>query len=355
MGTYGQSGQPSANTLNYDSLLATSLFNYRKTLVDNVSDGSPFFYDMKPTMEGIDGGVAVQQDLMYELGSVDTYDGYDELSVAPNEGITASFWDWRQLSAPISLSGKEQKQNKHRVVSLLESKIQQAELGVIDFSNKKFLQGSLGQAASPSSLTPYTSTRNGSQYIDPIAKLIAYDPTTSVVIGNINQNSQSWWRNKTKTSAATTYAAFLLEMDNMYNNCTIGPGGEPDRIYVDQTTFELWRAAYYQVYRRQADRDNNYPFPNIMFNRAKVVWDPSIPNVFANTADTTTTTGGSAFFMNRKFIKLCYESETNFVNTPFVKPDNQDAKVAHILWMGCVTLSNRRKLGVVGKIARSLT
>lgn len=353
MGTYGQSGQPSSNTLNYDALMATSLFNYRPTLVDNISDGSPFWYDMKPSMEGIDGGMAVQQDLMYEMGNVDTYDGLDELSVAPNEGVTASFWDWRQLSAPITLSGKEKKQNKHRIINLLETKIKQAELGIVDFSNKKFLLGSIEQSGSI--ISAFTSPRNGSQYLDPIAKLIDYVPSNSVVIGNINQNTNSWWRNKSKVSAATTNVAFLMEMHNMYNQCIIGPGGAPDRIYVDQTTFELWNAAYYTQYRRAADTDNNYPFENIRFKKALVVWDPSIPNVFASTADTTTTTGGTAYFVNRQFMKICYETDTNFVSTPFETPINQDAQVSHILWMGCVTISNRRKLGVVGKIARSLT
>ena len=354
MATYGQAGQPSQNTINYDALLSTSLFNYRKTLVDNISDGSPFFYDAKPSMEGFDGGVAVQQDLMYELGNVDTYDGYDELSTAPNEGITASFWDWRQASAPISISGKERKQNKHRLISLVESKLKQAELGLVDFFNKKFLQGSYGQAGG-SIITPYTSPTNGSNFLDPIAKLIAYDPTTSVAIGNINQNTYSWWRNRTKTSSASTYQAFLLEMHNMYNTCSIGPGGPPTRIYCDQTTYELWNAAYYQVYRRMANSDNNYPFENIRFKRAIVTWDPNIPNVAAGTNDTTTANGGTAFFVNWEFLKIGYESETNFVNLPFERPINQDAEVAHILWMGAVLISNRRKLGVVGNIARSLS
>ena len=32
--TYGPSGQPAASTFNYDALVAASLANYRKTLVD---------------------------------------------------------------------------------------------------------------------------------------------------------------------------------------------------------------------------------------------------------------------------------------------------------------------------------
>jgi hypothetical protein len=50
-----------------------------------------------------------------------------------------------------------------------------------------------------------------------------------------------------------------------------------------------------------------------------------------------------------------YDEQTNFVATPFMKPINQDARVAHILWMGNMCVSNRRKQAIWAKLPRTLT
>jgi hypothetical protein len=355
--TFGATGAPSQITENMDALVATSLANYKKTLTDNISKSNAFYHELSKAglWEGRDGGLFIAEDLMYELGTADSYDGYDELSDAPTDGITQVQFEWRQGAAAITYSEKERIQNKHRLVNLVESKIKQAEMGFIEMFKRALLLGSLAQSAAGSLTTPWTSAVNGSTFIDPLPKLIHYAPTTSVLIGNINQSTSTWWRNQQKESAATTYSAFLAEMDNMYHNCSKGPGGPPTLIMVDQTTYELWNAAYYYKYQRQATTDNNYPFENILFHKAHVIWEEDVPNVYAGTSDTTTATGGTAYFINPQFFKVVYENERNFTHTPFVKPPKGDSKLAHILFMGQTTMNNRRKHGVVGKIARTLT
>ena len=353
--TFGQPGQPNQLTVNLDSIFSTSLANYRKTLADNVSTGNPFFYEVKKSgmWEEADGGSMIQEDLLYDLTPADSYDGFDTLPTTPPEGITAAFFDWRQASGPIAYSEKERKMNKKRIINFVESRIQQTEVGLIQYFNQAVLQGSGDGALT----TPKTSPVNGSSSIDPLPKMINFDPTTATngTIGGIDQSqaANAWWRNRTKTSSATTYSAFLLEADNLWNTCFIGPGGGPNLILVDQVTWELWRAAYYFKYRTEAHEDEDYPFPNFKFNRARVVWDPYVPDVYSNL--TSTATYGTAFFINTKFVKIRYESETDFTQTEFIKPANQDTKVAHVLWMGQMTSNNRRKLGVFGKIPRTLT
>lgn len=283
---------------------------------------------------------------MYGLSTADWYDGYDTLNTDPTEGITSAFFDWRQLSVPITISRKEERQNSsaHRILDLLKSKITQAEIGIKEKFAKAFMQGAAITGGNISD--PDTSNVNGATGIDPLGMLVKADPTTSTVVGNINQNTSSWWRNQFKDSALTGSSKasdFLFEADHQYNNCAKGPGGPPNLIVCDQTTFEMWRTAYYQVYRRNADSDKDYPFENFKFNRARVVWDEFMPDVKNNS---TTVTSGSVYFLNTKFLKVKYDKETNFINTPFVKPANQDAKVAHILWMGNLCISNRRKCGV---------
>lgn len=354
--TFGAAGAPSQVTTNLDALFATSLANYRKELQNNISESNAIFYEIKKgeMWETCDGGTYIAEPLMYQLGTADSYDGYDELPDEPTDGMTQAIFEWRQGAIPISYSEKERIQNKQQIKNLIKAKIMQAEEGFIEFFNKALLQGELMQG-NPTLTDPYVSPTNGSLFIEPLNSIIDFDPTASRSIGNINQSTSTWWRNRTKTSAATTYAGMLLEWDNMYNTCSRGPGGEPKLILTDQTTFELLNAAYYQQYRTQMRTDANYPFDNVMFRKAHVVWDQFVTNVFAATTDTTTTTGGTAYFINPKFLKVRYEGERDFVMTPFVKPPKGDSRLAHILFMGQVTVNNRRKLGVIGKIARTLT
>src|SRR5574339_81934 len=124
--TYGPSGQPAASTFNYDALVASSVANYRKTLVDNISSASAFFKKVK--WESRDGGLYLAEDLMYALAPTDTYEGYDELALTPTNGITQAQFGWSQASTPISISEKERKQNKHRIIDLVTAKIQQADI-----------------------------------------------------------------------------------------------------------------------------------------------------------------------------------------------------------------------------------
>jgi hypothetical protein len=359
--TLGPSTAANSLTVNFDAIFATSLANARKTLADNISNSNPFFYEMKKNgmYEGADGGAYLQEDLMYALTPTDSYDSFDTLIIAPPDGITAAIYDWRQNSTPIPVSNKEKKMNKHRLVDFLAARIKQAELGAIDWWSKSILQGSLPTGGNI--YTPRVSTFNGSAAVDPLWAFVQPDPTvagqTYSKIGGIDQSvaANSWWRNRVVDfSGVTTYSGFLAKLDNLFNTMSIGPGGKPNLLLCDQTTYELINAAYYDKYRRTADSDNDYPFPNIKFRGAKIVWDENFPNIFANTTDTTTANGGAILALNTDFLKIRYESSTDFVTTDMVRPANQDAEVAHILWMGNITCSNRRKQGIGWKIPRTL-
>lgn len=358
MPTYGASGTPGQNTINYDSVLSTSLFNYQRTLTDNISKSNALFYRIQQNgaYKEKDGGVAIQVPLMYALGTADWYEGYDTLNTDPMDGITSAFFDWRQLAVPISISRKEERQNSssERIIDLLEAKIMQAELGIKEKMMKALLQGAL---ASGGSITGNDSSQlNGALGIDPIPLLVNVNPAANLQVGGINGSTSTWWQNQSTQSALSgtnKSSDLLFEMDNAFNNASKGPGGPPDFAYCDQITFQLLRTAYYQVYRRDMDSQNDFPFPNIRYNNCIITWDEFVPDAFSGTASTATF--GTMYFLNTKFFNVIYDKETNFVATPFMKPVNQDARVAHILWMGNVCISNRRKQAVYSKIPRTLT
>ena len=333
-------------------MLSTTLFNYRRTIEDNISKSSAIWYMLMKSPETYKKigsiGDRMQVQLMYELGQADSYSGYDILDVTPMDGITSAFFDWRQASVPIAISGFEEKKNKGeaKMVDLLEAKTKQAEMGIQEFFNKRFLTGAGGSSIT----TAYSSPTNGSLFLDPLPLLVKYDPTTSTVIGNINQSTSAWWQNQLQAfTGATTYAGFLQLLRKLRMRCGRGPGGKPDLHIVDENVYALYEAALAAKHQNPSYQKADIPFDNIMFYGSPVTYDEIIPDVAAGSA-TVAEGSGTWYMLNTKFMSLQVDSETDFTTTPFVKPENQDAKVANILWLGGVGISNRRKHGVGGDI-----
>lgn len=365
--TLGTSGVPSQLTLNLDSLFGTSLAAYKKTLVDNIGATNAFFFEIlkRDLYESQDGGSYIQIPLMYALTPADSYDGYDELAINPTDGITDALYQWRQCAAPISYSQKEVKQNKQRIIALVESRIKQAEMGLQEYFSQSLMWGA---GVTGGVLTaPNSSSINGSLSIEPLPEIVAYANTATLTVGNIDQGANTWWRNKSVTSAATTYDGFILEVDRTFNRTALGTGGKPKLILMDEYTYENFVHALYQKYRHLNTVDEAYPFENVVYKGAHFVMDDKVPDVansivptlIGGAADPTTLTNGSAFFLNPDYFKMMYESESDFEmlkdqnGKTFQKPVNGDSRVAHVAWMGNLTCSNRRKEGVLGLIARS--
>lgn len=368
--TYGPSSAPNSVTTYLDSVFSLSIANYGPGFKDNIGAENAFLYDLlKSDMyKPANGGTYLTEQLMYALTPMDSYSGYDELSVATTDGITQAQFDWRQMAAPISYNMLEVAQNEHKIVDLVDTRISQAEMGIQEGWAQQFMWGN--GAAGGNLYDIKTSLANASSGINPLPRLVSYDVTTSRTIGGLDQNLLTWWRNKSAASAATTYTGFMYELENMYNLCSLGTGGQPTHILMDQVTYQLFIHAYFSVYKAHPDQlDGAYPFVGKKFLNAKVIMESKVPDYYSNAVgtlsggevDPTTLTYGTAVFLNSKFFKVRYWPKRDFEllkdenGKGFVKPINGDSRIGHIGWMGNVTVSNRRKHGVLAKIARSLT
>ena len=58
-------------------------------------------------------------------------------------------------------------------------------------------------------------------------------------------------------------------------------------------------------------------------------------------------TGESIVLLNSEAIRLVIDSESDFITTDFIEPENQTATVAKILAMLNLCTNNRRKLGLL--------
>lgn len=356
---YGSTSAPSDIQVYLDSVFGTSLSYWNKKLVDNIGASNAFLDVLLKgdLYQAYEGGTDIKQPLMYELSPMDWYDGYDELPLVPTDGITDAVFDARQAATPIQYSMKEVINNRQKIIDLVDAKIMQAEMGIAEGFAQAFMWG----AGAAALRTPATGS-SGATAIDPINKIIDFTPTTSTVVGNINQSTSSWWRNNTKTSGASTQNDLLFEFNNLFNTWSLGTGGPPNLVLVDQVTFELLSQAIYVKYR-QVSSDDSFNFTNIKLpfgnGKSKLVMDDKVPDIYTGTI--AATTYGSAYFLNTNFAKIRYIPErdfkmlTNESGKTFVKPPRGDSRLGHLAWMGAVTISNRRKFGVLGKIPRTLT
>lgn len=347
---------PSSLTLNYDAVLSSTLMNLHKAgvLFDQISTSNAFLFKVMKSNKAYTGdaeGERMRVSLMYEFGTGDVFSGYDVLDTTPADGMTSAFFNWGQLSVPIAISGKEERENassETRVFDLLKGKTKQATLKAQDLFARTLLQGN-GPNSATAITTAYTSSNNGATFIDPLPLLVHYTPSNSVPVGNINQSTYSWWRNQTKASSATTYAGFLKELDNLYNTTSKGPGGGPDLHLTDQNVFELYCAALRSQNRYTDYKKADLPFDTVAFKGQAVTWDEFVPDAANGTiASIPVAASGTWYMFNTQFFSI--KNFMDFEPTPFVKPENQDAKVAHILWHGGTGVSNRRKQGVMGSI-----
>lgn len=360
---------PSSRTINYDAMLSSVLDNYKDKMQDVIFSSSVLLSAIKKHggYETREGGEKISVPLMYGKTPVQSYSGYDVLDTTPVDGITRAFYEWRQLATPIAISRIEERKNtgEAQLFNLLKEKIQQAEMSIAEEVNYQLLGKSVESGAFVSG--------NGGDDLDPIPLLVPKNPSTSTSIGNINQSTYSWWRNKSvdgSTNGATsqdsgtvkgydlnTWAELHMALRHLYNQCSRGSGGTPKMVITDQDGYETFEASLADKVRYTQQTDGSLAFDNILFKKGcPMYWDEMVPDLENGVNYESASHATSTYFMlNTQFLKFIVDAQTNFINTPFTKPENQDAKVAHILLYGNLCCTNRRKQGVLYGVSQSIT
>jgi hypothetical protein len=356
---------PSTYSDSYDAILTSSSRLFLGRLRDNIVKGMKYFayLDSKGKIREVDGGYQVQIPLMYALNkTADVMSGYGIVNTAPQDGITSALFDWTQMATSITISKKEKIQNQgDKKFDLLKAKIMQAEKSLRYLASRCVVQGRITSSSSLGAFTQIVGKLDTNAVGPlPIAALVDSNASRSVSIGNINGNTNSWWRNKATSSTAATYAAHKKELYKMYNDCSRGDGGEsPDLVLGTQGAFEVYHNSLQSQERyvdtKMAQLLNGQE--NLKVKGATYIWDELVPDTETDaildsdgegTAIGTTGVTGTAFFLNTEFIELIVAKSANYSMSPFVSPENQvGVSTAVIDWMGAHTVSNRRKHGAL--------
>jgi hypothetical protein len=313
---------PAGNS-NFDTLLSTTLANYRDQLTDNVFTARPLTYFLmdKGRIRMLDGGTKIVEPLIYGQNStVASYSGYDTISLTAQSGITAAEYEWKQYAASIAISGIEEAKNngEAEIINLLEAKIMQAEESMREGFNQMFFGDGTGNSG---------KNWNG------LGNLVESGNT----VGGIDSSDplNDWWRSYEENTAG---ALTLAQMATAYNSVSVG-NDHPDMVLTTQTLFEKYEALLQPQLRYTDTKTADAGFQNLLFKAAPVTYDVHAP-------------AGTMFFLNSKYLTLVGHSGKWFSQTEFVRPENMDAQYALIMCYGNLTCRNREKQGkLTGKTA----
>jgi hypothetical protein len=313
-----------AGNSNFDAILSTTLANYRDQLTDNVFTARPLTYHLmdKGRIRMVNGGTKIVEPLIYGQNStVKPYSGYDTIDLTPQAGISAAEFDWKQYAASIAISGIEEAKNngEQEVINLLEAKIMQAEESLREGFNRMFFGDGTDTLGSG-------GTNSGNSW-NGLGNLIESGNT----VGGINSASgqgNDWWRSYEENTAG---ALTLAQMTTAYNSVSVG-NDHPDMVLTTQTLFEKYESLLIPQLRYTDTNTANAGFQNLLFKSAPVTYDAHCPS-------------GNVYFVNSKYISLVGHSQKWFANTPFVRPENMDARYALIMCYGNLTVRNRAKQG----------
>lgn len=305
-----------AGNTNFDAILSTTLANYRDQLTDNVFTARPLTNHLMSNgrIRMVNGGTKIVEPLIYgQNDTVAAYSDYDTIDLTPQQGISAAEFDWKQYAASIAISGIEEAKNngEQEVINLLEAKIMQAEESMREGFNQMFFSNA-----------PGAKDWNG------LGNLVS----DSVAVGGIDPTDpgNEFWASYVEDTAADLD---LKMMATAYNSVSVG-NDHPDFVLTTQTLFEAYEALLQPQLRYTDTKTADAGFQNLLFKAAPVTFDVHAP-------------AGSMYFINSKYLTLVGHSGKWFSNTPFVRPENMDARYALILCYGNLTIRNRKKQGVL--------
>jgi len=352
-------GIPVSLSLDYGTLLTTTMFNYRNQFYDNIFNSIPVFVMLKNKKRTEQGGERISIPLVYARNTTfKSMNGYDTVDTTPQDTLTTVFSNWKEFAGSISISKREENVNRGRfqIINMLAAKTQVAEMSAAE----ELAVQIVGTVA----------TTDPTLDLSPLTYLIQKDPTASLDVQELNQNTYAMWRNQYRDATAgadTTFAAFLRGMENLYNKCSKGGGAgkrsAPNWICCDQGYYETYIAACRDKTRivKYDELTGNLGFGGAKFRNAILTWDEYMPDietgtsVLASTVDTYSRTYYSAMFLNTEFLEYVVMAGSDLDLGPFIKPENQLARTAILYNMANLVCTNRRKHGVHFKVPTTIT
>lgn len=304
--------------LTYDQVTAITQKKFIPKMRDNIFDSNPLLQRSKKRgwYEKLDGGERIVAPLIYATTSASGwYSGAQTLDTSDNQNISAAEYTYKQLYANITIRRDEELKNSgdSQILSLVKNKVKIAE---------KTMADTLG--------TGLYSDGSDSAAIVGLRDIVATDQT----VGGISQSSNSWWQGKVDSSSTVLT---IPVMQTIHTQCTVD-NDAPSVAVGTRTIYDLYYNLL-QPSQRFADSDvAKGGFSSLMFNGIPVIADSHCPS-------------SHLFFLNEDYLHLWVHKDEDMRMEDFLKPVNQNVKVAKIYFMGAMGSSNNRLHGKLSAIA----
>ena len=299
-----------------DALTSITHKYFAKKMSDNISTSNVLL--MRVKKDTVDGGSDIRLPLQYAyVNGAAWYAGDQTLNTNYNEKKIVAIYNWKQLDVPVVIVESDRLKNAGaaKVLDHLKTEIEIAE----KTAKNKFGTGMYS---------------NGTTDPLSIAGIRAIISTTATV-GGISQSTYSWWQGQVDS---TTTNFSLGAAQTMYENC-MEDDDKPDLITAYPGAFNRYWSLLQPQQRYQNSTLGAAGFENLRFNQADFAVDSYAPS-------------GTVAFINTKHLILKSHSQRDFPGKidPFQKPINQDATIAHFLWMGALVSEENRKLGIMNAL-----
>ncbi len=308
-----------------DNLYTSTWQHMKGTTIDNIFTATPFWFWMrdKGRLKTQSGGRRILEPIEYAKNDGVKFLGKGgTVSLNDREFLTEAVYDWRYLIAPLVRFGVDDQVNrgKTKLLSLINAKLGNAENSLVDTLETTLFAGA-GAAGGA---------------FDGLQHLVQDDPTSSTVVGAINQNTNSWWRNKFNDMGSVSFATSGVDrMRTLLNDVTNNRlKDRSDIILTGQTPYEFYEDAAFAKLEIQNTRLAELGFDHSTFKGIPLVWSPACAD--------------KMYFLNTRFLSFVYDPAMFFDMTEWKAiPEQVNDKAAQIA-TACTTTTNRRRVqGVI--------
>lgn len=317
--------QPQGNT--FEGLVTSTFKKVRRDVKDNLTNRNALLKHIyrKGNYRTEDGGLTIVCPLDYAANSTyQRFSDWDLLNIQASDTLSYAEFQWRQISVSILASDRE------KMINSGESKI---------FSLAKYKLKNAIRTFNNSFSSDLYSDGTATNQINGLQALVA-DAGTGTV-GGINSTTFSFWQNSifdcsvnSVTSSATTIENSMLLP--LWLTLDRGPDDQPDLIVMDNVYYKYFEASQTSIKRYMDSSNADGGLVSLKYKNADVYFDGNsgIP-------------ASHAYLLNSNYLELVVHKDADLDITDAVRPVNQAGTVIPIMFMGNLTVSNRKQQGVI--------
>lgn len=327
-----------ATPIGANTLTAIARHYIMPTITDNIYNSNVLLYRwMKANKKMVQGGTQIEVPLMFQrFNTGGAYKGYEVLNTTPSDTIKNAAFDWKQHYVTWAIDGLTllKADSPEAVANIIALQGQQAYMEMAENLANGLFKNPNGSGTQLSSASD----------IDGLSAAVGNASVGDANYGGLSRSTNTWWTSQIDSS--TTSITAMSNYQTMFGNCTYG-GQQPTIIVSRQDQYNKYIALNAQAsgvgYSVQYNREPgghdeilaNAGFTNALFNNTPWVIDSHV-------SDAGNTTTGRIYFLNENVLSWVVSPRADFYLEDFMRPVNQDAFVATLLWAGnLVSMSSR--------------